>query len=46
MHEKKDKIKIELALAKGKKLYDKRADMAKKSAERTIEREMKERNRE
>ena len=26
---KKDKIKIELALAKGKKLYDKRADIAK-----------------
>ena len=39
---KKDKIKIELALAKGKKLYDKREDMAKRSAQRDIERAMKE----
>ena len=34
------KVKIELALAKGKKLYDKRQDLAKKDAQRRIEREM------
>ena len=39
-------VKVQLGVCRGKKLYDKRADMAKKSAERTIEREMKERNRE
>lgn len=33
--------KVEIALAKGKKLYDKRDDMAKKSAKREIERAMK-----
>ncbi len=38
-------IKIEIGLCKGKKLYDKRNDMAKKSAKRTIERELKERYR-
>ena len=38
-------VKVQLGVCKGKKLYDKRADMAKKAAERTIEREMKERNR-
>ncbi len=37
-------IKLEIGLCKGKKLYDKREDMAKKSAKRTIERELKERN--
>lgn len=36
------KIKIELAVAKGKKLYDKRQDMAKKDAKRTIEKAFKE----
>lgn len=36
-------IKLEIGLCKGKKLYDKREDMAKKSAKRTIERELKER---
>lgn len=39
-------VKVQLGVCRGKKLYDKRADMAKRSAERTIEREMKERNRE
>lgn len=39
----KDKIKIELALAKGKKLYDKREAAAEKSAKREIEKAMKER---
>lgn len=38
-------VKVQLGVCRGKKLYDKRADMAKKSAERTIERELKERNR-
>ncbi len=41
---KKDKIKIELALAKGKKLYDKREAAAEKSAKREIEKAMKERS--
>lgn len=38
-------IKMELALATGKKLYDKRQDMAKKDAKREVERAMKERMR-
>lgn len=42
---KKDKIKIELALAKGKKLYDKREAATEKSAKREIEKAMKERSR-
>lgn len=40
-----DKIKIELALAKGKKLYDKRDAAAEKSAKREIDRVLKERGR-
>lgn len=36
------KVKIELAIAKGKKLYDKREDIAKKDAERRIQRHMSE----
>ena len=39
------RIKIELALAKGKKLYDKRDAEAAKSAKREIDRAMKERGR-
>ncbi len=35
--------KVELALAQGKKLYDKRQDLAKKDASRDIERAFKER---
>ena len=42
---KKDKIRIELALAKGKKLYDKREAAAEKTAKREIEKAMKERSR-
>ena len=38
---KKNKIKLEIGLAKGKKLYDKREDMAKKDVKRKIERYMK-----
>lgn len=37
------KVKVELGLCKGKKLYDKRDDAAKKSAEREIDRNLKER---
>ena len=35
-------VKVELGLAKGKKLYDKRDDIAKKEADRKIDRAMKE----
>lgn len=38
------KAKIEIGLAKGKKLYDKREDIAKKDMKRDIEREFKVRN--
>lgn len=38
------RVKLALGLCKGKKLYDKRDDMAKKAAQRDIERAMKERN--
>lgn len=38
-------VKMELALATGKKLYDKRQDIAKKDAKREMERALKERNR-
>ena len=37
-------VKIELGIGKGKKLYDKRDDMAKKDAQRNIERAMKQTN--
>lgn len=39
-------VKVEIGLAKGKKLYDKRQDMAKKDAKREMEREFKSRNQE
>lgn len=39
------RIKLQVGLCKGKKLYDKRADMAEKSAKRDIERGLKERAR-
>jgi len=39
---KNGKVKIELAIAKGKKLYDKRDDIAKKEAERRIQRHLSE----
>lgn len=35
-------VKLQLALAKGKKLYDKRDDMAKKDAAREVQRNMRE----
>ncbi len=37
------RVKVQVGLCKGKKLYDKRADMAAKSAKRDIERAMKSR---
>ena len=38
-------VKVQVGLCKGKKLYDKRHDMAEKSAKRNIERALKERSR-
>ena len=40
---KKQYVKVELGLCKGKKLYDKREAMAKRDAKRDIDRAMKER---
>ncbi|MBR5306444.1 MAG: SsrA-binding protein SmpB [Oscillospiraceae bacterium] len=39
------RVKMELGLCKGKKLYDKRDDMAKRDAQRNIDRAMKDFNR-
>lgn len=39
------RVKMQVGLCKGKKLYDKRADMAQKDAKRQMERAMKEQNR-
>lgn len=39
------RVKVELALARGKKLYDKRKTIAQKDAQRDIERALKERSR-
>lgn len=41
---KNSRVKVEVALCKGKKLYDKRQDAANKDARRQIDRAMKERN--
>ena len=38
---KNGRVKVEIGLAKGKKLYDKRADMAKKDQQREAEKEFK-----
>ena len=38
------RVKVEIALARGKKLYDKRQDIAKKDARREAERDFKARN--
>lgn len=43
MYLKRGRVKVEIGLAKGKKLYDKRQDMAKKDAQRKIERALKDR---
>lgn len=37
-------VKVELGIGKGKKLYDKRDEIAKKDAIRNIQRELKEKN--
>ena len=37
-----NKVKVELGICKGKKLYDKREDIAKKDAEMYIKRHLKE----
>ena len=41
---KDSKVKVQVGLCKGKKLYDKRADIAKRDAAREIDRSMKSRN--
>lgn len=38
-------VKVEIAIARGKKLYDKRATMAARDSRREVERALKERNR-
>ena len=40
-----NRVKLVIGLARGKKLYDKRADMAKRDSQRDIERALKERSR-
>ncbi len=42
---KRGKVKVELGLVKGKKLYDKREALKKKAMSKEVEREMKERSR-
>ena len=39
------RVKVKVGLCKGKKLYDKRAEAAKRDAQRTIDRAMKQRTR-
>ena len=39
------RVKVKVGLCKGKKLYDKRADAAKRDAQRAIDRAMKQRTR-
>lgn len=46
MYLKNGRAKVEIALARGKKLYDKRAAMAEKDSRRDVERALKERDRE
>jgi len=41
---KDSKVKVQIGLCKGKKLYDKRADIAKRDANREIDRSLKSRN--
>ena len=38
------RVKVQVGLCKGKKLYDKRSDLAARAAQRDIQRAMKERN--
>ena len=46
MYFKGSRVKVELGICRGKKLYDKRDDLAKKQANRDIERYTKSQNRE
>jgi SsrA-binding protein len=41
---KKGKAKLEIALAKGKKLYDKRAELARRDAEREVQRALRDKD--
>ncbi len=41
---KDSRVKVQIGLCKGKKLYDKRADLASRDAKRDIQRALKERN--
>ncbi len=43
MYLKRGKVKVQIALARGKKNYDKRESLAKKDAERRMQRDIKER---
>ncbi len=45
MYFKNSRVKVEIGLCKGKKLYDKRDDMAKRDAKREMDRAIKEQNR-
>lgn len=45
MYFKGSRVKVQIGLCKGKKLYDKRDDAAKKDAKREIERQLKSQNR-
>ena len=45
LYYKDSRVKMEVGLCKGKKLYDKRDDIARKQSERDIERALKERSR-
>lgn len=42
---KDSRVKVQVGLCRGKKLYDKRADLAERAAKRDIERALKERSR-
>ena len=39
------RVKVQVGLCKGKKLYDKRADIARRDAKRSMDRAMKEQGR-
>ena len=40
-----NRVKLQIGLCRGKKLYDKRDDMAKRDTDREIQRALKERSR-
>ena len=44
MYLKEGRAKVEIAVAKGKKLYDKRADLAERDAQREMDRQVKKRD--